>query len=173
VWPSPEVVTLTIFTGGSQLSLPIRQPQPSDALLRPLPEPVASTPSALTVLREGRLERSVTLDQVSGRVNHRMFVDGGTFGPTGKVRLEGSGVEISHVTERNYSIHPDDPNSAVATMTQTCEIGRGDWQTRVDTFAEMTSTATTFELVAWIEAFEGGKSLCRREWKSSIPRKLL
>jgi hypothetical protein len=59
-------------------------------------------------------------------VNHRTFVDGGTFGPTGKLHLESPDVEISHVSERNYSIHPDDPNSARATMTQTCEMGRSD-----------------------------------------------
>jgi hypothetical protein len=102
-----------------------------------------------------------------------MYVDGGTFGPTGKLRLEAPGVEISHVYERNYSIHPDDPNSAHAIMTQTCEIGRGSWQTRIETYAQMTSTATTFELTAWVEAFEGNTSVCRREWQTSIPRQLL
>ena len=59
--------------------------------------------------------------------------------------------------ERNYRIHPDDPNSARATMTQTYEMARGDWQVRINAGAEMTSTATTFELSAWLEAFEGDK----------------
>ena len=45
-----------------------------------------------------------------------------------------------------------------------------DWQIRVDAGAEMTATPTTFELTAWLEAFEGGKSVCRREWRSSHPR---
>ena len=58
-------------------------------------------------------------------------------------------------------------------MTQTCEIGRGDWQTRIETYAQMTSTPTTFELTAWVEAFEGDALVSRREWKSSIPRRLL
>jgi hypothetical protein len=89
------------------------------------------------------------------------------------MRLETTGIEMSHVSERNYSIHPGDPNSGLATMTQTCEIGRGSWQTRIQTHAQMTSTPTTFELTAWVEAFEADKSVCRREWKSSIPRKLL
>ena len=119
------------------------------------------------------MERTVTLDQLTGRVSHRLFVDGGTFGPTGKIRLEAPGVAISHVSDRTYSIHPDDPNSARATMLQTCEIGRDDWQTRIQTYAEMTSTRDTFELTAWVEAFEGDRSVCRREWKSSTPRKLL
>jgi uncharacterized protein len=55
-------------------------------------------------------------------------------------------------------------------MTQSYEMARGDWQVKVNAGAEMTSTSETFELNAWIEAFEGGTSVCRREWRSSIPR---
>jgi hypothetical protein len=36
--------------------------------------------------------------------------------------------------------------------------------------AEMTSTATSFELTAWIEALEGAVVICRRDWQSSMPR---
>jgi uncharacterized protein len=173
IWPSPEPVKLTVFTGASHLLLPVRGPQPGDSTLLPFPPPAAAPSSPATVLREGSMERTVTLDQLTGRVNHRLFVDGGTFGPTGKIRIEAPDVAISHICDRNYGIHPDDPNSARATMAQTCEIGRDDWQTRIETYAEMTSTPTTFELTAWVEAFEGDRSVCRRDWKSSIPRKLL
>jgi putative CocE/NonD family hydrolase len=173
IWPSPEPVKLTVFTGASQLLLPVRRSLPDDGRSTSLPEPASATPSALTIVRSGALERSVSIDQITGRVNHRLYVDGGTFGPTGKMRLTTPGIEMSHVSERNYSIHPSDPNSAQASMTQTCEIGRAGWQTRIQTHAQMTSTPTTFELTAWVEAFEADKSVCRREWKSSIPRKLL
>jgi hypothetical protein len=124
----------------------------------------------MSLLRQGRLERSVTLDQLSGEVTHRLFIDGGTFGPWGKLRLEASGMEMSHVYERLYAIRPEDPLSARAVMIQSCELGRGSWQVRIDTRAEMTSTRTTFELDAWVEAREGSQLLCRREWKASIPR---
>jgi hypothetical protein len=80
---------------------------------------------------------------------------------------------MSHAYERNYTIHPDNPNSARATMTQTYEMGRGTWQVQIRTAAEMTSTATTFELDAWVEAYESEKSVCRREWKATIPRRQL
>jgi hypothetical protein len=49
-------------------------------------------------------------------------------------------------------------------------MGRGDWQVKITAGAEMTSAATSFELTAWIEAFEGDAVICRREWRSSIPR---
>src|SRR5581483_8596654 len=170
LWPSPEPVTLTLFTGVSQLQLPVRAPQSSDAAVRPFPEPQTATPSGITVLREGRVNRSVILDQITGEVNHRLYTDGGVFGPWGKFRLDAIGMEMSHVYERNYRIRPDDPNSARASMTQTYEMSRGGWQIRVEAGAEMTSTPTTFELSAWLEAFEGADSVCRRQWRASIPR---
>ena len=112
----------------------------------------------------------MTLDQITGEAIHRLFVDGGVFGDWGKFRLDDIGLEMGHVFERIYRIHPDDPNSAVATMRQSYDMGRGDWQIKIDAWAEMRSTPSTFELRAWIEAFEGANPVCRREWKSSIPR---
>jgi hypothetical protein len=58
-------------------------------------------------------------------------------------------------------------------MTQSYEMGRGDWQVKIDASAEMTSTPTSFELNAWVEAFEGNAPVCRRDWKSSVKRKRL
>jgi putative CocE/NonD family hydrolase len=170
IWPAPEPVTLTLFMSASQLRLPVRTPQPGDVETAALPPPVAATPSPVTVLREGRVERSIVTDPATGQVNHRLYTDGGVFGAWGKFRLEDIGLEMSHAYERNYRIHPADPNSATATMTQTYEMGRGDWQVRIDASAEMRSTLTTFELTAWIQAFEGDAPVCRREWSASIPR---
>jgi putative CocE/NonD family hydrolase len=170
LWPSPVPASVTLTTGVSQLLLPVRRPEPSSTPPVTLPEAVSSVPSPVTVLRHGRVERSVTTDQITGEVRHRLFVDGGVFGNWGRFRLENIDLEMGHVFERNYSIHPDDPNSARATMTQSYEMARGDWQVKVNAGAEMTSTSETFELNAWLEAFEGGTSVCRREWRSSIPR---
>jgi len=131
IWPSPEAVTLTLFTGRSQLQLPVRAPQFSDATL-----PRCRTPRRRRLvchgLTRGRVERSVSIDQITGEVNHRLYTDGGVFGAWGKFRLDAIGLEMSHTYERNYRIRPDDPNSARATMTQTYEMARGDWQVRVD-----------------------------------------
>jgi uncharacterized protein len=49
VWPSPESATLTLFTGGSELQLPVRKPETDTAGvrtsgLRALPEPVCAPP---------------------------------------------------------------------------------------------------------------------------------
>ncbi len=170
IWPSPERVTLTLFTGASQLQLPVRRPQASDGELPDLPEPAAAPVTPTTTLSPGHLERTVTIDQVTGLITHRVLIDGGVFGPIGKIRFDTIGMEMRHLSERIYSIHPDDPNSAKAIMTQTYEMGRGGWQTKVQAGAEMTSTADSFQLSSWIEAYEGGRSIFRKESKRSVPR---
>jgi putative CocE/NonD family hydrolase len=170
IWPSPEPATLTLFAGLSQLLIPLREAHDGESAAPVLPPATSAQPSPATVLRKGRVERTVTVDQITQEVSHRLFIDGGVFGDWGKFRLDDIGLEMSHVFERIYSIKPDDPNSARASMTQSYEMGRGDWHTRIETGATMTSTPTTFELDAWIEAYEGDTPVCRREWKSSTPR---
>ena len=121
LWPSPQPAVVTLYTGVSQLLLPVREPEPANVESHPLPPPASATASPVTVVRPGRIERGVTLDQLSGEVTHRLYIDGGVFGPSGKFRLEDIGVELAHVFERIYRIKPDDPNSAHATMNQTYE----------------------------------------------------
>jgi hypothetical protein len=169
VWPSHEPTTLTLTTGISQLRLPVRRSAAEAGI--DLPAAVSAEPSPATVLRQGRVERSVSTDPVTGEVTHRLYVDGGVFGDWGKFRLEDIGLEMGHVFERNYRIHPDEPNSARATMTQSYDMARGDWRVTIHAGAEMTSTGKAFELTAWLEALEGDTVICRRDWRSSIPRR--
>jgi uncharacterized protein len=170
VWPSPEPATLTLFTGASQLLLPVRSGESATSESPPYPEALSAAPSPMTVVRNGRLERTVAIDQITGEVTHRLFIDGGVFGDCGKIRLDDIGVEMGHVFERIYRIKANEPNSAYAAMTQAYEMERGDWQVKVNAGAEMTSSRSTFELNAWIEAYEGSVSIFRRDWRASIPR---
>ncbi|MFI4891253.1 MAG: CocE/NonD family hydrolase [Steroidobacterales bacterium] len=173
IWPSPHAVALSVFTGVSRLHIPVLRPSSMAAAARPFASPVSATQCPVTTLRKGRIERTVATDQISGEVTHRLFIDGGVFGDWGKFRLDDIGMDMAHVFERIYSIRPDDPASARASMTQTYEMGRGDWQVTIRTGATMSSTPATFELDAWLEAYDGDARICRREWRSSIPRRNL
>jgi len=170
LWPSPRRSTLSVYAGVSQLLLPVRAASAAAEPPHRLPPAVSAEPSPVTILRQGRVERSVTTDQITGLVSHRLFIDGGVFGDWGEFRLDAIDLSMGHVFERIYSIHPDEPNSARARMSQTYEMSRGAWRITIKAGAEMTSTAATFDTTAWLEAFEGDARVCRRDWRSSIRR---
>jgi hypothetical protein len=107
--------------------------------------------------------------QITGEVTRRLYADGGVFAALGKFRQDAIDLEIGHCFERLFSIQPDGPYSAKATMTQSLELGRGEWHVKIDAGAQMTSTVTTFELKGWIDA-DRGSSVCRRQWEARIPR---
>jgi hypothetical protein len=49
-------------------------------------------------------------------------------------------------------------------------LGRGEWQTRVETESRMTSTATEFLVTQRLDAFEGDAEVYSRSWELEFPR---
>jgi hypothetical protein len=170
LWPSPEPVTLGLRPGISVIEIPTLV---SDEAV-PCPRVLAPPPSAAlrqtTQLCEGSMTRDIVTDLISGKVRHRMFIDGGVFGPIGKIRFDAIGTEFHDVSERIYEIHPDDPLSAKATMTQSRTMERGDWQVRIETYSEMTASSDAFHLTAHVECWEGDVPFHRVDWSHEIPR---
>jgi hypothetical protein len=68
-WPSPELVTLSVFSGRTNLRLPVRPADPADAELPDFGEPVQAEDSP-TVKHEmpALCRRTVTRDLLSGRI---------------------------------------------------------------------------------------------------------
>jgi hypothetical protein len=52
----------------------------------------------------------------------------------------------------------------------TSALGRGDWQTRVETDNRMSCTATEFLVDQRLEAFEGEERVYSRSWELRFPR---
>ena len=169
LWPAPEPVTLTLMPGTSTLTLPLRKitnEQP-----RPLPGPEPSkTKRPVTTVRKGSMERSIKLDLSNGTHISRFFLDGGVFGPVGRVRLDDTGTEMGDISDRVYQIHPDDPLSAQATMDQESHFERGDWSVKIKTTAKMTASIDTFHLTASVECWDGNALFHSVEWNQQIPR---
>ena len=168
LWPAPAPVTLTIPPGRSRLVLPVRRPTP-DAPAPPEPEP-REAPRPVTTVREGSMERIVSLDAATGVVTNRVFLDGGAFGPVGDVRLDEIGTVLGHVSDRRYEIEADDPLSARATMHQTARFERDDWTARIETWGEMTATETEFRFRAWVRCWDGDALFHEVEWSQDVPR---
>ncbi len=169
LWPAPEPVTLTLEPGKSSLALPVRNS--GSRAPRPLPEPqrhVGDRP--VTKLRDGSMERSLHTDLTTGETRARFFLDGGVFGPVGRMRLDETGTEMGDVSDRIYRIHADDPLSCRATMDQESLFERSDWRVRIRTSAEMTATRTDFHLRASVTCWDDEEEFHHVDWDHRIPR---
>ncbi|MEM7168623.1 MAG: CocE/NonD family hydrolase [Pseudomonadota bacterium] len=171
LWPSPKPVTLTLRPGASSLHLPVRRAPAQDTIPRDLPEPTASAEAARkTNVRKGSMERSVHVDLTSGDVTHRFFLDGGVFGPVGDFRLDEIGTVLSDISDRQYTINPDDPLSAKASMEQTARFTRDDWSVKIWTYSEQKATATEFHLTSRLKAWSGEELVFEKEETHLIER---
>ena len=169
LWPAPEPVTLRLEAGASTLRLPVRRA--ASETPRSLPEPAGSGKKhPVTHIREGSMERSLHMDMTSGEHTARMFLDGGVFGPVGRIRLNETGTEMGDVSDRIYRIHADDPLSCRATMDQESHFKRKDWNVRIKTTAEMTATKTDFRLRASVTCWDGDEEFHHVDWDHVIPR---
>jgi hypothetical protein len=167
VWPSPEPVTLSLFTGASTLILPSRKPRPEDAKLRPFGDPESAEPLVKTYHRPAVGRRWVERDIGAGTTTYRIEEDMGNF------TIEHLGLETDFVQSEAYRIKDDDPLSAEIDIRYTISIGRGDWQTRSETRTTMRADKTHFMLEGFLDAFEGDKQLVSRHWNERIPRDLV
>ncbi len=169
LWPAPEPVTLTLQPGASQLHLPVRGAVADTP--RPLPEPEErKVRRPVTKLRDGAMERALHTDLMTGEVSARFFLDGGVFGPVGRMRLDDIGTEMGDISDRIYRIHADDPLSCRATMDQESLFERGDWKVTIKTTAEMTATKTDFHLKATVTCWDGETEFHHVDWDHVIPR---
>lgn len=169
LWPSPEPVTLTLEPGRSSLHLPLRRTPSQEPSPRALSAPPSPEPRKIASVRDGHLERGWSMDATTGMLTHRVYIDGGVFGPVGRIRLEETGTEMGGVSERLYQIGPD-PLSARAVMTQSDAFWREDWQPSITTHAEMTCSATHFILRAKVECHDGDELFHSVDWHHEIPR---
>ena len=165
-WPAPEPVTLTVTTGRSTLTLPVRPEREEDTALRELPPPSSTPLAARTALRpvppvEARMEE----DLATGRLAFVHVED------TGKTRLDTNGWSFGNVIRRRFEIHPDEPSSASVELEGEDTWGRdGELEVRVRTWLRMKCDRASFHVHARLEAQEDGRCVFSRTWREAIPR---
>ena len=170
IWPAPSAATLSVRVEGSALELPVRDGYEE----RPVtfPPPVHGPQAPVTLVTPGRVQRYSVQDHVTGETTYVTEGIGGVFGE-GVLRFDEVDVELSHSMKRELTIRDDEPLSARYLLTQTYEMGRQGWRTRVDTRARMTSDAASFHLTATLTARLNGELVAEREWDVTIPRDLV
>jgi hypothetical protein len=166
IWPSPEPVTLTVYTGGtSRLRLPVRPKRDADTALASFGPPEQAETVPHTVIRIPKRGRQTIATEV----------------PTGETRLVSSrdraayylpSVDLEHsgFGEDVHTIRKDDPLSARSETYRSVSYGRGAWQVRVDTRTVLTATRDDFLVTAELDAFEGTERVATRRWNERIPR---
>jgi predicted acyl esterase len=166
VWPSPNVATVSLFSGVSTLCLPLRNPQVADADARVLPPPRHSRPHPT----------STVIDAEPGFVGFETDSNTGvqTFkyqADTGTERYDRHGWTTSARENYQYHIHPDDPTSACVDLTATHTYGReNQLDARIEAHQKMTCDESHFIIEASLAVFDGDKELYSRQWNKRIAR---
>lgn len=164
IWPSPEPVTLSIQTGASNLSLPIRRVE--DETPPSFPPAETAPPRKTDSIRAAEQTRTIERDLASGETVLRIVDD------FGEERDMDSGLTSGEIARETYSIYPDDPLSArVGThWTETMSREEDGWSIRTETYSTMRSDADCFYLTGRIEAYEGDELVFEKDFRETIVR---
>jgi putative CocE/NonD family hydrolase len=169
IWPAPSAATLTVRTGESVLSLPTLT---SPGIEITFPPPAHGPLTPITTLDPGLIRRYSQQDHVTGEHTYVTEAVGGVFGE-GVLRFDEIGTEVAHSLKRELTIKDDDPLSARYVLTQTFEMGRDGWRTRIDVELTMRSDRDTFYLTGVLNAFEGEAHVMTKTWEQAIARDLV
>jgi putative CocE/NonD family hydrolase len=168
LWPAPYAATVTLDPAASRFGLPVRGAEADESPVvfsAPLPGPAAP----VTRIAEGRLERRVSLDALTGTASYVTLGAGGLFGE-GVQRFDEIGTSLDHALTRRLTVGADDPLSARAEIDQSYEMGRDGWRIRIETRTDMTGDAEVFVLTGTLRAFENGELVAERAWSETIER---
>ncbi len=87
-------------------------------------------------------------------------------------RLAADGLTYEVLERDTYGIVAGDPLSAAAGCERTIAVGRGEWQTRVETHSTLSADATRFHVTNLLDAYEGPVRVFAKTWTFSVPRDL-
>ncbi len=167
-WPSPEPVTLTLFTGqASYLTLPTRPPRSEDKDLAAFEPAEGAAHRAHKVVRPNTRRRTIQRDLVDGSTILTDFSDSGCR------RLLDNGLEFDYSSTDIFTIVEGDPLSAGVRCERTAKVGRAEWQTKVETSSHMTADAENFHVTNVLNAYEGNTRVFTKSWTATIPRDLV
>jgi putative CocE/NonD family hydrolase len=165
-WPSPEPVTLTVFSG--QLHLPRRPPRDLDRRLRPFgPGFVPQTSGKTTLVAASPPASTYEWDAVRRTLTIRNGVD------SGRWRLDATGTEMTAAWSEVTEISDRDPSSARLDLMRSESFARDRWNVRVEAKLRLRLTRTDFLVGGEIRALEHDRDVFQRSWDRKIPRRLL
>lgn len=167
-WPSPEPVTLSVFTGqASRLTLPVRPPQAEDDRVPPFELPESSPPLKFEQVNSYARKRAVQRDIARKTLELTDVSDGG------RKKLLPDGLEFYSRSSEIFSVFEADPLSAAIRCEHTMGMQRGEWRIRIETVSTMSADAEAFYITNLIEAYEGNTRIFTRASDFKAPRHLV
>jgi hypothetical protein len=167
VFPTPEQATLSIHCAGARFVLPARPSRAIDAELAPFPAPESATPLAQEwIVPPGEFSRTVTVDQINGETNYRVFSDLGT------VRHLHTGMVLKQQQIESFTVHPDDPTTARGTCSWTKIYQRNDWKVSIDVQATVRGLKDVWRMETHIVAKAGEEVVLDESQVKEFPRDL-
>jgi putative CocE/NonD family hydrolase len=167
-WPSPELVTLSVYSGRTVLKLPVRPERAEDAALPAFgdPEQAPDTPhESRTITSPTR--RTVTRDLETGLIT----VDFPRW--VGETEMPDIGQTFTSAGYARYQIREGDPLSSRIETDYRVTLTRKDTAVTHHSRGVMTCDATHFRFEVEMEVFEKETSVFRRKWDQRIKRDYL
>ena len=167
LWAPPELATLTVHTGSSQLTLPVRAANPMDQALRSFAEP-ACAPALV--------KEDVEAPQISWRVVHDLSNAGHTLeirSGIGTIRFPSIDWTLATTGFEQYSLRDGDPNSQRGEASWQVAVSRGAWRVNSVTSTTLTCDTRCFYVTAHLKAYENGNLVFERTWQQAILRQLV
>lgn len=165
ILPSPEPVTLTLFTGASRVELPVRSPRTEDAALRPF-EPAYVPPVAVKPVSGESGTRRIDWDVAARRqiVHHNVG--------NGTALLQAVDTKLHGDTRMSCEIR-DDSTDAEISYRYLVGWERAAWRPTVIATSKTTTTSTHFLIRGELQALDGDEPVFSRVWDQQIPRDLV
>jgi hypothetical protein len=157
LWPSPETPTLTLPTGVSTLTLPVRTPE--------------TAPAPFAVRHTSGPSEAPSYPPAAPDANGRIVLHHAT--PQAPYPVAGAGTVLSSSSEQTCEMWVGQPLSCAWRQTSRSSWTRDGWDCAVEASYELRADEDTFQLVESLRATEGGEEVFSRTHRASIPRDLL
>lgn len=162
-WTPAEPATVSVNTGKSVLTLPVRQPPEKGPSPR-FEEPEQAPDLEVSVLEPSDHNWRLVKDLATDTSTLEVINDQGRF------RIEDTGTEIARSTREWYSFSEEDVHSARGETYTYRQLVRQDWNVSVVTRTVLTSDPRNFRVHAQLDGYEGDTRVYSQNWEYEIPR---
>lgn len=165
-WNMPEDATLTMDLSTAKFILPQFNGKDTKG---PNMSPKCAPLTPMTILSEGRVDRTVSYDILKDQWTCITDGVGGVFGE-GVYRFDDIDVTVEHNLKRELILSNKDPLSAKYTIYQNMKLGRDGWWTNSDIVTTQTADLKYFYLTGTMNVTLNGKEIFKKKWDTKIPR---